>query len=77
MSQYRRSFEVVETLWRVRDKYTLVSDASSRPPLRADEFIDSKTGTDKACARREYGLCANNLHLKLTRQANYCQLQSV
>jgi hypothetical protein len=67
----------METLWRVRDKYNVASDASSRPPLRADDFIDSKTGTDKACARREYGLCADRLLFKLARQANYCQLQSI
>jgi hypothetical protein len=48
-----------------------------RPPPWADEFIAPKTGTDKACAHREYGLCADHLPFKLARQANYCQLQSV
>jgi hypothetical protein len=63
VSQYRRSFEVVDILWRVRDKYTLVSDASMQPPPWADEFIAPKTGTDKACARREYGRYAGHLPL--------------
>jgi hypothetical protein len=39
VSQYRRSFEIVETLWRVRDKSNIVSDASIGPPLLADEFM--------------------------------------
>ena len=45
------------------DKYNLVSDASSRPPHRADDFIAPKTGTNKACAYRKYDLRADRLPL--------------
>jgi hypothetical protein len=63
VSQYRRSFEIVESTWRVKDEYNLVPDASSRPPLRADDFIAPKTGTNKVCACRKYGLRAGQLAL--------------
>ena len=49
VSQYGRSFEIVEIPWRVRDKYNLASDSSISPPLLADDFIDSKIRSSKVC----------------------------
>jgi hypothetical protein len=49
VSQYRRSFEIVESLWRVRDKYNVVPDASSQPPLVADEFMHPNIRGFKVC----------------------------
>ena len=65
MSQYRRSFEIIETPWRVRDKYNLVSDASSGPPLMADDFIYPNTGTCNVCAPHDFALSAGRLTYKL------------
>jgi hypothetical protein len=65
VSRYRRSFEIVETPWRVRDKSHVVPDASSRPPPLADDFIARKTGTYKACAQRNCVVRANQLTYNL------------
>ena len=67
MSQYGRSFEVLDSPWRVRDKYNAVSDTSSRPPLLADVFIAPTIQTPKVCARRECVLRAHHLVRKLAR----------
>jgi hypothetical protein len=65
VSQYRRSFEIVEITWRVRNKYTVAPDASNRPPLRADDFIDLKLGICAVCASRRCLLHADHLLQKL------------
>src|SRR5208283_1025435 len=53
------------TPWRVRDRYNLVSDASSQPPLLADNFTDPKIGTYRVCTHRESLVPANPLHWRL------------
>jgi hypothetical protein len=49
VSQYERSFEIVEIPWRVRDKNNVASDSSISRPLLADDFIDSKIRSSKVC----------------------------
>ena len=50
VSQCRHSFEIVEIPWRVRDKYNVVPDASSQPPLLADDSIDLNIRSAKVCS---------------------------
>ena len=50
VSQYGCSFEIVEIPWRVRDKYNVVPDASSRPPMVADNFTDPNIRSPKVCS---------------------------
>jgi len=52
VGQRQCSFEVVDPSWRVRDKYSLASDASMRLPLLADDSIAPKTGTFGVGAHR-------------------------
>ena len=40
----------MEVPWRVRDKYNVVPDASSQPPLLADDSIDSIIRSFKVCS---------------------------
>ena len=65
VSRYRRSFEIVETPWRVRDKSHVAPDASSQPPLLADDFIAREIGTYNACAHRNCVVRPNQLIYKL------------
>ena len=45
----------MDLLWRVWDKYNAVSNASSRPPLVADDFNAPKNLTCLACVRHQLG----------------------
>jgi hypothetical protein len=49
----------VDLPWRVRDKYTLVSDASVRPPSWADDFIAPREQSLQGLLRRVDVLHAN------------------
>ena len=65
MSQYRRCFEVVDSPWRVWDKYAVVQDSSIPPPLLADDFITLEVFTSKVCTCRVCIRRANRLKYKL------------
>ena len=59
MSQYRRSFEIVEIPWRVRDKYNIVPHTSIRPPLLVGDFIDPNLRGSKVCMPAANTISAN------------------
>jgi hypothetical protein len=65
MGQCRRSFEVVDSPWRVRDKYAVVQDSSIPPPLSADDLITLEVFTSKVRARSVCLQSANRLKCKL------------
>ncbi len=63
--QWRRSFEVMDSPWRVRDKYKVVQDSSIPPPLSADDLITLEVFTSKVRARPACLRSANRLKYKL------------
>jgi hypothetical protein len=66
MSQSRRSFEIMEALWRVRDKSKTVSDASFRPSLLEHDSTAPNPRISGVCARCECVPCADRLHLYIS-----------
>src|SRR5208282_5456282 len=69
VSQYRRSFEIAEISWRVRDKFNLAPDSSIQPPLLADDVITQTSAALRSVACCEYDLRADQPKLQIsTRQ---------